>query len=268
MPALRSIALSLLLVNSAAAIAQNQGFANNPYTATKKITFVQKLVDGTTITRVSTNTEARDSQGRTLVQQGPPVGSLGQSFINTTVIDPVAHTTTIWMSQAKQATRIHMPEIQRPTPNPTVTTSSVGSGVIGGIAVTSTSIEATVMGSAGPVAVGLGSGPGPIATDPNLRPARQSEKLGGKTIAGIYVEGTKITITYPIGFFGNDRPIVNVRETWTSPDLKLIVLSTDEDPRNGSRTTELTDLIRGEPDPALFQVPEGYTVKDQYPGQN
>jgi hypothetical protein len=30
---------------------------------------------------------------------------------------------------------------------------------------------------------------------------------------------------------------------------------------------ELTDIERGEPDPALFRPPEGYTVKDQYPNQ-
>jgi hypothetical protein len=65
-----------------------------------------------------------------------------------------------------------------------------------------------------------------------------------------------------------DRPIVNVRETWTAPDLKIIVYTTDDDPRTGSRTTELINLDRAEPDPALFQVPEGYTIKDQYPGSN
>jgi hypothetical protein len=29
----------------------------------------------------------------------------------------------------------------------------------------------------------------------------------------------------------------------------------------------MTDIEFGEPDPALFQIPEGYTVKDVYPGQ-
>jgi hypothetical protein len=262
MPAPRTLALSLILFCSAAAIAQSAGFANIPYTATKKVTFIQKLADGTTLTRVSTTTEARDSQGRT-IQQTAITGTPQQISTNTTVIDPVAHTTTIWMSQTKQATRLHMPVPQRPA-QPSVSASSgtemgTGSGVIGaGILSASNSSEpATLMGFAGP-----GS------TDPNLRPARQSEKLGGKTIAGVYAEGTKTTITYPIGYFGNDRPIVNVRETWMSPELKIIVYSTDDDPRTGSRTTEITNLDRGEPDPALFQVPEGYTIKDQYPNQN
>jgi len=36
----------------------------------------------------------------------------------------------------------------------------------------------------------------------------------------------------------------------------------DSDPRSGERTMELVGLTRGEPNAALFHVPEGYTVKD------
>jgi hypothetical protein len=67
-PTLRPIAISILLVSSAAAISQTIPSAGNPYTATKKVTFIQKLADGTTISRVSTTIEARDSQGRTVQQ--------------------------------------------------------------------------------------------------------------------------------------------------------------------------------------------------------
>jgi hypothetical protein len=272
MPAPRPLALSLLLLCSAAAISQTAGLVNNPYTATKKVAFVQKLADGTIITRVSTTTEARDSQGRT-VQQFAMTGAAQRNATSTTVIDPVAHTTTSWMSQSMQATRFHIPEpgIQRPTQpsgsaQPSGSMGSVtgmgsgaGVGAMGDFVTAAISSEPSVL-----IASGIGAG----STDANLRPTRQSEKLGGKTIAGVYAEGTKLTITYPIGFFGNDRPIANVRETWMSPELKIVVYTTDDDPRTGSRTTEITDLIRGEPDPALFQVPEGYTIKDQYPGQN
>lgn len=59
---LRPVALTLLLLAATAAISQN-GITNSPYTATKKTTSIQKLVDGTTITRITTETEARDSQG-------------------------------------------------------------------------------------------------------------------------------------------------------------------------------------------------------------
>jgi hypothetical protein len=62
---------------------------------------------------------------------------------------------------------------------------------------------------------------------------------------------------------GNDRPIVVVRETWTAPDLAMVVLSINDDPRTGVQTTELTDFDRNEPDPALFNVPEGYAIHEQ-----
>jgi hypothetical protein len=62
---------------------------------------------------------------------------------------------------------------------------------------------------------------------------------------------------------GNDRPFVNVREIWTASDLKLTVLATDNDPRNGLQSTEVTDLVRAEP--ALFLLPEGYTIRDHSP---
>lgn len=78
----------------------------------------------------------------------------------------------------------------------------------------------------------------------------------------------RTTITYPAGSFGNDRPIVAVNEKWTSPDLRIILLSINEDPRSGTQTTEVTNLDRAEGDPTLFQVPEGYTIRDQTLGSN
>jgi hypothetical protein len=46
------------------------------------------------------------------------------------------------------------------------------------------------------------------------------------------------------------------------------VLEINDDPLRGTTTTELTDIEHTEPDPALFHAPDGYTVKDQYPGQH
>jgi hypothetical protein len=63
--------------------------------------------------------------------------------------------------------------------------------------------------------------------------------------------------------FGNDRPITTITETWTSPDLKTVVLSKSSDPRYGESTTKLTDIVMAEPDPALFQIPGDYSVVDE-----
>lgn len=146
---------------------------------------------------------------------------------------------------------MHMPEPRKLSQQPGTTVMSSGPGVIG----TSVIADLSMVGGSFDTA----------PANPNIKPERQIDKLGGKTIAGVYAEGVRTTTTYPVGYMGNDRPIVNVRETWTAPDLKFVILSTDNDPRNGLRSTEMTDIVRAEPDPALFLPPEGYTIKDHYP---
>jgi hypothetical protein len=54
---------------------------------------------------------------------------------------------------------------------------------------------------------------------------------------------------------------VITRETWYSPDLKLVIESTQTDPRFGETTYTLTNIQRNDPDPSLFQVPAGYKVE-------
>jgi hypothetical protein len=274
-PISRPLALTVLLVSSAATLAQTVASSGNPYTAVKKTTIIQKLTDGTTINRENSTTEARDSQGRTMVQNSM-AEMQGHNMTHTSVMDPVARTTTIWMSQGKQATRMHMPELRGAAQQSGPTAVGLGSGPIGAVAVIGavsdmpslsptirTGGTGTASATTGIATMTAGSG-----RDPNLRPERKTEKLGGKTIAGVYAEGTRLTIIYPVGFFGNDKPIIAFHETWLSSDLKLVLLSIDDDPRTGTRITEVTSLDRGEPNPALFQVPEGYTIKDQYPGTN
>ncbi len=93
------------------------------------------------------------------------------------------------------------------------------------------------------------------------------EDLGMKTIDGLEVKGTRVTQLIPVGREGNDRPLTVTTETWFCPDLKIMVESINDDPRSGTSTMELTNVDRGEPDPVLFQAPAGYTVKEQFPGQ-
>jgi len=241
--ALRPFALSILFIAAASARSQMTGIQGMPYTSTKKMTIVQKLADGTMINRVSTMLDARDSQGRTMHED--TMDGVQGHVKHTVIIDPVAHTTTRWVSSQKQALRMHFPDPGAPVAS--TGTASLGSGSVGTSVITTS---------------------GAVSLDPNLRPERRVEKLGVKTVAGVYAEGTRTTLIYPAGFMGSDRPITSTSEMWMSPDLKIIVLSINEDPRTGTQTIELTNLDRSEPDPALFQVPEGYTIRDQTPGSN
>jgi hypothetical protein len=102
----------------------SSGIANKPYSATVKTTVVQKLADGTTITRVTTTKEARDSAGRTMRQTSLYVPNGAPAIVNTVVVDPGSHTMTQWMSQSKQATVFHIPEPKSLAANLSTTTSA------------------------------------------------------------------------------------------------------------------------------------------------
>lgn len=101
------------------------------------------------------------------------------------------------------------------------------------------------------------------AQAPPDRPQMSSESLGAQVIEGVAAEGTKTTTTFPVGVMGNDRPIVRVTESWHSPELKIVLLSKNSDPRTGEHTMRLQNVDRSEPDPALFQVPPDYQVVDE-----
>ena len=51
-----------------------------------------------------------------------------------------------------------------------------------------------------------------------------------------------------------------MRETWVSADLKVPVMVKISDPRSGTTTTQLTNIVRNEPDPSLFLAPADYKV--------
>jgi hypothetical protein len=87
------------------------------------------------------------------------------------------------------------------------------------------------------------------------------EELGTRDIEGVQATGTRRVVTIEAGAIGNEQPIQIVSERWYSPELKTIVLTRRSDPRTGDHTYRLTNIVRGEPDPSLFQVPADYTVE-------
>ena len=95
----------------------------------------------------------------------------------------------------------------------------------------------------------------PVAVGP-------SEPLGERMIEGHKAVGTRTTITIPAGQVGNDRAITVVGEQWVGVDLKVVLLSRHSDPRSGEVEYKLTKIKRGEPAADLFQVPVGYTIRD------
>lgn len=88
----------------------------------------------------------------------------------------------------------------------------------------------------------------------------RTEDLGVQTIEGVEAVGTRTITTIPAGEIGNERPIEMVYERWYSNELQLVVMSKNSDPRFGEQTYRLTNIVRSEPDPSLFELPAGYKV--------
>jgi len=103
------------------------------------------------------------------------------------------------------------------------------------------------------------------AAQPPPEPVR--EKLLPQTIEGVMAEGTRITLTIPAGEFDNEKPMVITHEEWYAPELHMIVLMKHNDPRFGETSFKLTNIMRGDPAPELFQLPNGYRVVDQRSGR-
>jgi hypothetical protein len=222
--------------------------AGAPYSAEQVTEHVQTLADGTHITQpVQTRKLYRDSQGRTRTERSAPLppGLLGTEtavpvFIE--ISDPAAGVRYSLETQRHTAHRIPMPVAPPPPPPPASASGAPAARMIR------------------PRPAQLPAQAGPVSQAPSSRPESSHESLGTQIIEGVLAEGSRTTVTYPIGLIGNDRPITTTTETWTSPELKMVVLSKTSDPRTGESTTRLTNISRAEPDPSLFQVPPDYEI--------
>lgn len=86
-------------------------------------------------------------------------------------------------------------------------------------------------------------------------PYSSVEKLGERSFGGFKAEGTRRSYTVPVGQDHNDKPIVVVDESWYCPELKIVILETNDDPRYGRTRDELIDIVRGEPNVTKYLPP-------------
>jgi hypothetical protein len=197
----------------------------SPFSAVVTSERAQKLVDGNTIDSRTTGNITRDGSGRTRRDITlPSIGLLaasGQPKQIVSISDPVTQTNFILDVSAK-----------------TYRTFSSAPG---------------------------GKSRGWASKFLDLPPGESgqttTESLGVKTIEGVTADGTRLTRTIPAGAAGNANPIVITTERWYSPDLQLTLLETHSDPRFGTSTFQLTNIVRSEPDPTVFAVPSEYTLQ-------
>lgn len=215
---------------------------NLPYQALAVTEGVRTLAEGSHITEATTATVARDSEGRTVRIQElkrPSDSSDGNNVTSTSIFDPVAKTHTSYKSDSKVAHVIKLPDAPA------------------GANVEMRSVAGPVSGVAGTFFLQGHAVVSSVSDQIKLN----TESLGTKTIEGFQTTGTRNTTTIPAGTIGNDKDIVVTSESWYSPDLKVVLQSTRDDPRFGKTNYSLTNIQRSEPDESLFQIPAGYKIE-------
>jgi hypothetical protein len=217
-----------------------------PYSLTATIKTEMKLYDGNTISGFTTSRQARDSQGRTRVEN-PSVCPMDKDHQphwqgSITVIDPVAKTRTLWQESltpaAKIATVTHVPSVNIPIPR--TAQEEYGEAKVLSQASDHASLEAK-----------------------RYNQQFKAEDLGKRNIAGLEASGLRITRTSPVGMLGNSLPLTYVEEKWISDEYGIIVLDINDDPILGKSTYEVNNFTRAEPDASLFQPPADYKVNER-----
>jgi TonB family protein len=98
----------------------------------------------------------------------------------------------------------------------------------------------------------------PAGNSAPLNQFTKQEDLGTQSMAGVSAHGVREIQTIPAASNGTGNEVVLTDEYWYSDDLHINVVVKHNDPRTGSVTMTLTAVTRGEPDSALFQIPEDY----------
>ncbi len=252
-----------------------------PYSARSITESTQTLADGNRIVQRNEATFYRDSAGRTRREQ--TLGAVGpwQTGEPVTIIsihDPVADKTYMIDPAARTVREI------KPLRMAIAHTQQVEAGdeasqaertEIRGVFSAGVPAQAPVPGSARSVVrVIRNSGanedvrvfapaagvPLPSNIDAALGAYEPGEELGDQVLEGLLVHGTRMTDTIPAGLMGNERPIEIVTERWYSEDIDAMVLQRFSDPRFGETVSRLVNVVRGDPSPDLFEVPQGYEL--------
>jgi hypothetical protein len=251
-----------------------------PYSAEATTETVQVLGDGNRIVRKNTSKVYRDGEGRKRTEM--TINALGPwasaPITIVTIMDPVAK--VMWELDTKERIARKIPmrfamtgpmtaraSASRALDGPASNTPPPGKEDNVTFSRTAHEPEAGMViadhvGFAPgepPMAV---AGMGPMMTGDAIQAEFKTESLGKSTMEDLVVEGKRMRSAIPAGSIGNDRAIETVHETWSSPELKVVVSSKQTDPRMGDTTYKLSNINRAEPAKSLFAPPADYTVKD------
>ena len=236
-----------------------------PFSAEGVTTVTQTLADGTRIDRTVRAKMFRDSEGRVRREETilglAPLNATGESQM-VTITDPVAGVVYNLDVANRTARKMTVPAGGRgrgmPPPPPPAGSTDAGA-------------PPPPPPPDWTQARGRNGGPGPGVPGGRGTPGARgragagalvTEDLGTRVIEGVTATGRRQTITIEAGRIGNDRPIEMTDEMWTSPDLKVLVMSKHHDPRSGDVEFRLTNIVRGDQPRELFTPPPDYTITE------
>ena len=234
--------------------------AGKPYAARLSVEVLQPLVDGNSIAVEHHARVYRDAQGRTRRDDELGIGGVVQHSV--LIADPVAATSYTLDPTRRVAEQVPQ-TVQRGPQVAFAQDLNVGAG--GTTTTFDVALPPPLAGASRPsLAASLNPPIAPFSADTPIKlpfPGDpHSVSLGDKTIEGVRVTGTRTTVTIPTAAIGNRAPIEIVTEQWYSAELNVVMLSEHRDPRVGQTRYRLHDIVRSDPDPALFRVPDGYSV--------
>jgi len=92
------------------------------------------------------------------------------------------------------------------------------------------------------------------STSPS-RPLGSDQSLGTRMIEGFQANGTRSVMQMDAG--------PSITDLWHIPELSVLVETKQTLPRSGVFIVRLEHLQRGDPDPALFEIPQDYKIADE-----
>ena len=220
--------------------------SNKPFTAEYVAIDKMPVPDGLTKTAVSRQSAARDRKGRIRLVKRPPEG---WPEYQKTVMVQTPEGTTFFVKQEEASTTIEIVDCE----------SGKGVTIYPGLRF------ATVTESRDPAppkrrryAYSRGFIPRP---GEKTQSDAIIEVLGRRKIQGVRVVGVRWTrLGTEMAGEWKGEPITQ-DEFWVSDDLSVQLLRINKDFQRGSESQlELTAIKRGEPDPALFEIPKDFTV--------
>jgi len=225
-----------------------------PYTAHLTITKKRILPDGSSLDTVSTKVLARDRQGRTSEKtlHESPNGDQRAEWFSFFVQDPAKLETLTWDSRSPVLVVGRWP---------------YWSGRKGCWADERGQHQSSFPSDEDWYKCPASPGDGKLETiasitegDKRIKTRVLTENLGQKEIHGLTAFGMRMTMT-PLESGEPSALPEHTTELWKSTEFDLKLLQVTSGPKYGLERVELSDLQRGDPDPALFDPPQGYRVE-------